>query len=151
MAIATLYDGSEQYRCALPLWCATATELRTIIPASEIMILSPAAPGECPPARWVWGEVGREVHEAAARYLAAHHIGGTWAYLKQPVLLKLALLGMTQYSLLVFIDLDSDCNPRGRYPHSHLTLAQWQSAIPQFMASRALFVGSPDHSAPVRW
>jgi hypothetical protein len=102
IGIATVYDGSENYRCAMPLWCATATEVHRLIPSSEVMVFGPAPPEDCPKARWVWGDIGRETLAAAKRYLDDHKIGGSWSYLKEPALLKVAMMGMTEYRLLLY-------------------------------------------------
>lgn len=102
VAIATIYDGSEEYRCAMPLWCITAGEISMIIPSSEVVVLGPRPPDDCTQARWVWGAVGEETLRAAGEYLNSNKVGGDWSYLKRPALLKIAMMGLVQYRLLLY-------------------------------------------------
>ena len=103
VAIATVFDGSTNYRCALPLWCITATETSKIIPASEVVVFSDALNREdCPEARWIWGHLGKETLHAVRKYATRMLIQGDWAFLKESALLKIAMLGLTQYDLIVY-------------------------------------------------
>jgi hypothetical protein len=67
-----------------------------------MVLFGPVPSDDCAIARWVWGDLGRDTSRAADQYLGKHHIGGSWAYLKVPALLKVAMLGMVQYRLLLY-------------------------------------------------
>ena len=77
VAIATLWDGSASYECALPMWCYAASQLAKHLPwAVELVVLAPRESGECAgAARFVWHDatwhaivsyVSRRIAEEAA-------------------------------------------------------------------------------------
>ena len=152
VAIATVHDGTERYRCAMPLWCLSATALTKVIPRSRIVLFGEPSE-DCPTALRLWGTVGRETAAAAEAYLKRTAIGGSWSYLRRPALLKLGILGLTRFQLILYVDLDADMqpqwNPVGAHKAAPLSRAQWATSYRHLMDSKALFVATPDHASPV--
>jgi len=146
--IVTLYDGSAKYECAMPHWCASAKQLSGHIKNSEVAIISKNRSVDCPDVGYFWGEPGAVADVASLGYLARHRIGGSWAHLKNAVLLKVVVFSLVQYDMLLYLDMDVDA-----FPHTEqgwqIKKSNWQQSIEAFMASDALFSGSPDHSSPV--
>ena len=44
--------------------------------------------------------------------MARHAVKGSWAYLKNAVLLKVIALSMVQYEVILFVDMDADVLPQ---------------------------------------
>ena len=95
--IVTLYDGSAKYECAMPHWCASAKQLSGHIKNSEVAIISKNRSVDCPDVGYFWGEPGAVADVASLGYLARHRIGGSWAHLKNAVLLKVVVFSLVQY------------------------------------------------------
>ncbi|KAL3892853.1 MAG: hypothetical protein SGPRY_014720, partial [Prymnesium sp.] len=149
VGIATVFDGSINYICAMPLWCASASELSRVIPDSRVVIFGQHKSEDCPNAQYIWGKVGEDTYDAAKRYLNRTQVSGGWAYLKMSALLKVGVLALDQFKLILYADMDSDLQPLGPHHPTPFNEKEWTQSIDAFMKSKARFVGSPDHSTPV--
>ena len=138
--IVTVYDGSPKYECAMPLWCTSAKQLSrhdrqlrynseaipthpnlnpflALTPSrqvdnSEVAIISNGSGVDCPGVAQYWGNAAETVEAASRSYLARHAVKGSWAYLKNAVLLKVIALSMVQYEVILFVDMDADVLPQ---------------------------------------
>ncbi|KAL1499051.1 hypothetical protein AB1Y20_013567 [Prymnesium parvum] len=160
VAIATLWEGSSSYRCALLLWCSSAQRLRLAVNASALLVLSsaPSSP-DCPSATFLWPTAFLPAAAAYSRALArAHPRLARHLLLPPPAppllphLLKFALLGLTQYDVVFFADVDVDLAPHGHdrsRPPARLAAAAWRESLRAFAASAARLAAAPDFDAPV--
>ena len=141
VAIASVWDGGEGYKCAVPLWCQGATRLTALVPDAELVLVSPKVSEDCMHAVHV--HPTRTV-AASTGYLQRHGFGSAHTR-KFDVsnLLKVALFSLEQYQLLLYVDLDIDLKPQ------LLTREAWAQATEGLLASSALFVGLFDHASPV--
>lgn len=107
-AIATVFDGSPSYACALPLWCQQAAELSSQLRNSSLLLLTrnASASADCPGARLLWDWRAQAVAVAMRAYFERQPIRGSWRSLKTAALLKLACIGMAEFDLILFADLD---------------------------------------------
>ena len=67
---------------------------------------------DCPGVAQYWGNAAETVEAASRSYLARHAVKGSWAYLKNAVLLKVIALSMVQYEVILFVDMDADVLPQ---------------------------------------
>ena len=145
-AIATVYDGAAAYSCALPLWCQQASHLARRIDNATVLIVTAnrsVVSAECPSAQISWGWTARSVAKEVHNYLGRHSMVGSWKVLRWAVLLKLAVIGLDEFTLVLFADLDVDLRPSG------FDVAAWRLGTRAFLSSRAEFVASHDHESPV--
>ena len=160
VAIATLWDGSPSYECALLLWCRSAMSLARLVNASLVVVGTTEQSVDCPLASYVWPADVADAAAAYSAYLAkwqgrVPHTGRVRrlrGILCEPNLLKISLLGMTQFDVVLFADLDVDVAPdghdRNRLP-AKLSSIAWRAGVAAFASSRALITASPDKEAPV--
>jgi len=142
-AIATIFDGSELYTCALPLWCQQATHLAALMGNSTVVVVTRNASADCPTAQMRWGSAASRAMRAAMMYLRRHEVLGGWRKLGWAVLLKISVMALTDFDLILFADLDVDVRP------GSFSIAEWRSSTRSFLQSRAEFVGTSDHESPV--
>ena len=141
VALATLWDGGERYRCALPLWCRSAQALQATIGGGlQTIIISPVSGwDECGSAVRTWSY---ELVDAIQAYSRGKLDG---SYLQ---LMKLIIFSLTTFHVVIFTDLDTD-------PHNEWRgvdrrgVAQWVPSLTAFNISRALFACTADHQSPV--
>ena len=121
LAIATWWDGSRAYECALPPWCFSARQLAQRLPwVVELVVLSPphASTAECQgEARFVTRHFNRTADSISA-YVARR---GSWrsedGVVHASVLHKVSVLGLIEYDLVLFADLDVNLSPVGLLPN----------------------------------
>lgn len=138
VAIATVWDGGDSYKCAIPLWCQSASEISKVIPSSELLIITPKASAYCPEAIQMHPKIMRD---AVQKYLTRHGFGVSGAH--TAMLQKFALFSLTRYELILFADLDVDLAAR------KLTADTWTEHSSALLQTEALFVGLFDHASPV--
>ena len=164
MAVVTLWDGSLEHECALPLWCAKAARLASHLKqkivttwAVSVVIMAPHQSTECPNATYVWH---KETLQASKQYAANQGSGGagahatSWRLLHHAVMLKWQLFALTQYDLLLYADVDVDVSPKSSFlerlrPPSPSSIQEFNAALHSFLQSPFLIVGSPDHESPI--
>lgn len=148
VGIATLWDGSVDHECALPLWCQQARKLQKHLPPpweARLVIMAPQQSAECPDAEFAWRN---ETLTGSTEYLT--RLGraaseGSWAYLRSAVMLKWQMFALTQFDLVLYADVDVDLAPsRGRLPAPR----EFNATATAFLLSSALVVSSPDHASP---
>ena len=111
--IVTVYDSSLKYECAMPLWCTSAKQLSRQVDNSEVAIIGNGSSVDgCPGVAQYWGNAAATVEAASRSYLARHSVSGSWAHLKNAVLLKVIALSMVQYEVILFVDMDADVLPK---------------------------------------
>ena len=90
-AIATLWDGSAEYECALPLWCRSAERLADVLNnASLVLVALPnSSLADCPRARIHWPNM---TALAAASFLSRQALSKESSRLRH-TLLKLGAMG----------------------------------------------------------
>lgn len=160
VGIATLYDGSNEYRCALPLWCraaaALAERLGAFVPggssvthyAAKVVLLTKSDPLEdCMHASehfWM-----RQIEVAAGEWVKKQRTDFSGdvsrAMDRRAPLLKWMLWALKGYEIVLFSDLDVYLAPGPR----SLDLAWWHRSVSAFLQSSALLAGTPDHEAPL--
>lgn len=143
-AIATLWDGGERFECGLLLWCRSAVRLAHAIGAPEQpLIISRANQSvDCPKGRFIWP---KRTAAAVKAYTATTPAGRASLNL-----LKVALFGLLEFSLILFADLDVDVAPPPiglGWPAPPGWIERWHAGARQFWRSGAVLVGSPDHSS----
>ncbi len=166
LAIATLYSGNRAYECALPLWCQGGTRLADALAVAgrraELLMLTPfaaAASRECERAVQITplstpGVVSgysralerylRSLAHAKRAALGLSDTGWLQRRFRQANLLKICLLALEdQFELILFSDLDV------YLAETPFDVAAWLRSTSALLNSTKLFVGSPDHSAPV--
>ena len=152
LGLVTLWDGSPNHECALPLWCQQAHRLARNIPPpwrTQLVVMAPRSSGECN-ASYIWNN---DTADANAAYLARTPIKGSWAYLKSCVLLKWSVFALGHLDLVLYADIDVDLYPptqvyRGvKLPYLFHPL--FRSSMDAFLQSTALIVSDPDHSSPI--
>ena len=159
LAIATLWDGSAQYECALLLWCESARKLGAALGRpTQPVVLAPHQSPECPEARYVWRDDTLHALRSWVERTGAKSVG-SWRYLSGSTLLKWGVFALTDYEVVLFADLDVDLvpaavglqgysNPRER---GYAKGVRWSfaDAVDAFAKSKALFVGAPDYASPI--
>ena len=148
VGLATLWDGSVDHECALPLWCQQARTLAKHLPLpweARVVVMAPQPSAECPDADFVWRN---ETLAASTEYLA--RLGraaseGSWAYLRTAVMLKWQMFALTQFDLVLYADVDVDLAPS---PRRLPVPKEFHATAAAFLASSALVVSSPDHASP---
>jgi hypothetical protein len=132
--------------CGLHKWCSQARLLASIVPQSEVAILTPFSFLEdCPAARLIPWDTDLERKLTAYTNRVAIADGPVERKFFAVNMQKLQLLAERQYRALFFTDWDVDLLPS-------LPKASWAWAhyFRPFLADRrALFLGSPDEKAPV--
>lgn len=141
VALATLWDGGERYRCALPLWCRSAQALQATIGGGlHTIIISPVSGwDECGSAVRTWSS---ELVDAIQAYSRGKLDG---SYLQ---LMKLIIFSLTTFHVVIFTDLDTDPHNQWRGVDRR-GVAQWVPSLTAFNISRALFACTADHQSPV--
>ena len=162
LGIATIWDASPQYRCAIPLWCQSAKVVKRYVRQdAEIIILAKVqATNECKDALFIYPLT---THNAVLRYNTrfeanvrrlpwkvrdSHGIytTGGWAAsnFRFANLLKMSLLALeSQFEVILFSDLDL------YLPFNHFDGAKFRSNLHSFINSSMLFSAKTDHASPV--
>ena len=107
MGLVTLWDGSENHECALPLWCQQAHRLAAKIPPpwrTQLVVMAPKSSAECN-ASYVWSN---DTARANRAYLDRTPIKGSWSYLKHCTLLKWGVFALSHLDLVLYADVDVD-------------------------------------------
>jgi hypothetical protein len=110
MGLVTLWDGSENHECALPLWCQQAHRLAAKIPPpwrTQLVVMAPKSSAECN-ASYVWSN---DTARANRAYLDRTPIKGSWSYLKHCTLLKWGVFALSHLDLVLYADVDVDLDP----------------------------------------
>lgn len=146
--LVTLWDGSADHECALPLWCQQARRLADKVPSpwrTELVVLAPKSSDECN-ASYVWQS---DTARANAAYLARTPIKGSWFYLKHCTLLKWGVFALSHLDLVLYADVDVDLDPARFEFHESLLRPVFRASIGAFLKSTALIVSDPDHASPI--
>lgn len=163
MGLVTLWDGSENHECALPLWCQQAHRLAAKIPPpwrTQLVVMAPKSSAECN-ASYVWSNNTARANRA---YLDRTPIKGSWSYLKHCTLLKWGVFALSHLDLVLYADVDVDLDPTRFQFHRALLrpegdptrfqlhetfVALFRASIDAFLQSSALIVSEPDHASPI--
>jgi hypothetical protein len=140
-AVATAWDGSASFACALPVWCASAERLAGPR-GGHVVLLSQNRSADCSPrVQTLWDD---ETALAAAGYSrrrglpadAAISLAKCWM-----------VFGLTQFAVVLFADLDVDVAPAAYSPPSP---RRWSLLLAGFRRLPGVhFVASPEHSSPI--
>ena len=144
LALATLWDGSARFACALPLWCRSAHDFghAVLTNVTVVIIMPPSARAQgCSGARSHWPET---VQEAMRGYVMRYQDSQLYVRTMAATILKLAVFGLTDYELVFYSDLDVDMHSRWS-PKSNT----WQHALYSFVHAPVYIAASPDHSSPI--
>lgn len=148
VAIATVWRGKD-YECAMPLWCQGAEEISSVIPSSELLIVSREVSVDCPNAVYMYPtRTRRSIHTYLNRLnnnLSGLISNGVHRKVFNVAnLLKVALFSLEfQYELILYADIDVYLAGKT------LTPAAWARGVMPLLNSSALFVGLFDHATPV--
>ena len=148
LGITTVCDGQPRFLCGTLRWCQDANRLRKMLEAfadtTTVIITRRARLDDCLDAVTVWNE---ELYTSAVQWvcrlgLKIDHEGRDYLY---AVIMKLLGLALTSFDVVLFTDLDVVIAPLGG---PSLSLA-WEMSLRSLVNSSILFVGAPDHSAPI--
>ena len=148
LGLVTLWDGSANHECALPLWCQQAHRLAAKIPPpwrTQLVVMAPKSSGECN-ASYVWSN---DTARANRAYLDRTPIEGSWSYLKHCTLLKWGVFALSHLDLVLYADVDVDLDPTRFEFHGSLLRPYFRASIGAFLQSGALIVSDPDHASPI--
>jgi len=158
LGLVTLWDGEPHQECGLPLWCQQALDLKSKIPPpwrTSLVVMAPKTSGECKSASYVWRNdtadandvyLRRQIKKQATPLQPERQpIGGSWAYLKNCLLLKWSVFAMTQLDLILYSDIDVDLSPA----HSHFMHKVWLQSVDAFLRSPAQIVTTYDRFSPI--
>lgn len=120
MAVATLWDGSAKYACALGPWCFSASTLANRLPWKvDLVVIAPRSLDSAGCAGVATFETRHhgKTGAAIAAYAARR---GTWrsadGVVHASVLQKISVLALTDFPLVLFSDLDVNLSPMGALP-----------------------------------